>query len=229
VSDAEENRANYCKALSGKTLLSAMYGTYSVTLTDLKSILKVYKSTEKPAQDEDFQEVRRRKLHNTSEAAPTSKKAVPTATSDPVTTPSKEITTRNFFAPLRAANMDTDSAGSEDSTSAATAPGKTGRPPPIILTSAVNLIQLQKKLKDVVSEDFEFRNTKNGTRVITRGMADFQSVKSYFENNSLSYFSYFPKHEKPIKAVIRHLPLNTPAEDISDGLVSLGYDVINVK
>jgi hypothetical protein len=26
VSGAEENRANYCKALSGKTLLSAMYG-----------------------------------------------------------------------------------------------------------------------------------------------------------------------------------------------------------
>jgi hypothetical protein len=76
VSDAEENRANYCKALSGKTLLSAMYGTYSVTLTGLKSILQVYKSTEKstekPAQDEDFQEVRRRKRHNTTEAAPTS-------------------------------------------------------------------------------------------------------------------------------------------------------------
>jgi membrane protein required for colicin V production len=38
--------------------------------------------------------------------------------------------------------------------------------------------------------------------------------------------SYFPKHEKPIKAVIRHLPSNTPALDISDGLVSLGFDVI---
>jgi hypothetical protein len=145
VSDAEENRANYCTALSGKTLLRAMYGTYSVTLTELKSILKVYKSTEKPTQDEDFQEVRRRKRHNTSEAAPTSKKAVPTATSDPATTPPKQITTRNFFAPLHAANMDTDTAGSEASTSTATAPRKTGRPPPIILTSAVNFIQLQKK------------------------------------------------------------------------------------
>jgi hypothetical protein len=29
--------------------------------------------------------------------------------------------------------------------------------------------------------------------------------------------------------VIRHLPLNTPAEDISDGLVSLGFDVVSVK
>jgi hypothetical protein len=32
-----------------------------------------------------------------------------------------------------------------------------------------------------------------------------------------------------MKAVIRHLPHNTPAEDISDGLVSLGFDVITVK
>jgi hypothetical protein len=32
VSSAEENRANYCKALSGKTLLRAMYGTYTAAL-----------------------------------------------------------------------------------------------------------------------------------------------------------------------------------------------------
>jgi hypothetical protein len=29
--------------------------------------------------------------------------------------------------------------------------------------------------------------------------------------------------------LIRHLPHNTPAEDISDGLVSLGFDVVSVK
>jgi hypothetical protein len=81
----------------------------------------------------------------------------------------------------------------------------------------------------VVSEDFEFRSTRNGTRVITRGMADFQSIKSYFDNHSLQYYTFFPKSEEPIKAVIRHLPYTTPAEDISDGLVSLGFDVVSVK
>jgi hypothetical protein len=120
-----------------------------------------------------------------------------TAASEPVTTPPKEITTRNFFATLRAANMDTDSADSEDSTSAATAPGKTGRPPPIILTSAVNLIQLQKQLKGVVSEDFEFRNTRNGTRVITRGMADFKFVKSYFETTTCPTYPFSRNMKNP--------------------------------
>jgi hypothetical protein len=32
-----------------------------------------------------------------------------------------------------------------------------------------------------------------------------------------------------MKTVISHLPHSTPAEDISDGLVSLGFDVISVK
>jgi hypothetical protein len=51
---------------------------------------------------------------------------------------------------------------------------------------------------------------------------DYQSVKARFETN-------YPKSEKPIKTVIRHLPVNTPAEDIAEGLVDLGFDVISVK
>jgi hypothetical protein len=89
--------------------------------------------------------------------------------------------------------MDMDSANTEASTREATAPAKIGRPPPIVLTFAVNLIQLQKQLKGVVSENIEFRSTRNGTRVITRSMADFQSVKSHFNSQNLSYYSFFPK------------------------------------
>jgi hypothetical protein len=60
-------------------------------------------------------------------------------------------------------------------------------------------------------------------------MVDFQRVKSHFDANNLSYYPFYPKSEKPMKAVIRHWPPNTPAEDISDGLESLGFDVIRVK
>jgi hypothetical protein len=60
-------------------------------------------------------------------------------------------------------------------------------------------------------------------------MAHFQSVKSHFDAHNLSYYSFYPKSEKPMKAVICHLPSNTPAEDISDELLSLGFDVISVK
>jgi hypothetical protein len=45
----------------------------------------------------------------------------------------------------------------------------------------------------------------------------------------MSYYSFYPKSKKPMKVVIHHLPQNIPAEDISDGLVSLEFDVISVK
>jgi hypothetical protein len=60
-------------------------------------------------------------------------------------------------------------------------------------------------------------------------MVDYLAVKSFFNQHSPSYFTFFPKSEKPIKAVLRHLPSNTPAQDISEGLVDLGFDVISVK
>jgi hypothetical protein len=50
-----------------------------------------------------------------------------------------------------------------------------GRPPPIILTANTNLIQLQRQMKNVAKGDFEFRNTKSGTR-----RTDFEAVKSFF-------------------------------------------------
>jgi hypothetical protein len=60
-------------------------------------------------------------------------------------------------------------------------------------------------------------------------MVDYQSVKAHFETNNLSYYTFYPKSQKLIKAVICHLHQNTPAEDIRNGLVDLDFDVISVK
>jgi hypothetical protein len=90
-------------------------------------------------------------------------------------------------------------------------------------------MQLQRNFKGIVMGNFEFRNTRSGTRIVTREIADFSAIRKHLENNNLSYFTFFPKSEKPIKAVIHHLPMNTPAQDISDGLVDLGFDIISVK
>jgi hypothetical protein len=45
-------------------------------------------------------------------------------------------------------------------------------------------------------------------------------MKSYLEKNNLQYFTISPNSENPIKAVIRHLSPDTPAEDISNILES---------
>jgi hypothetical protein len=65
--------------------------------------------------------------------------------------------------------------------------------------------------------------------MITKDMADFQAVKLHFESNSLSFYFFLPNSEKPIKSVIRHLPINTPAEDIAEGLVDLSFEVVSVR
>jgi hypothetical protein len=77
--------------------------------------------------------------------------------------------------------------------------------------------------------NFQLHNTRNGTTVVTKEMADISSIRSQFENNNSPYFTFYPKSQKPIKAVIQQLAVSAPAEDISDGLVSLGFDVTSVK
>jgi hypothetical protein len=106
VSTVEENRASYCEALSGKPLYSALYGSCTVALQELKGLLKASvqaqcsvatKSTEPSRQQEDgFTEVRRRKRQNSQETGDTNKKA---ATLPAAAESEKGITTRNFFAP----------------------------------------------------------------------------------------------------------------------------------
>jgi hypothetical protein len=88
---------------------------------------------------------------------------------------------------------------------------------------------LQKHIKGIVKGNFEFRNTKNGTRALTKGMADFSAIKSFSLSKKISSYSFFPKSHKSIKAVIRHLPSNTHAEEIYEALLELGFDAISVK
>jgi hypothetical protein len=40
VNAMEENGASYCKCLHGKPLFSALYGTYTINLDELKDVLK---------------------------------------------------------------------------------------------------------------------------------------------------------------------------------------------
>jgi hypothetical protein len=60
-------------------------------------------------------------------------------------------------------------------------------------------------------------------------MLDFSAIRSHFETNNLPYFTFYPTSQEPKRTMIRHLPVSTPAKDISDGLVNLAFDVISVK
>jgi hypothetical protein len=119
---------------------------------------------------------------------------VQTEISTSLNIPRKKVVIRNIFTPLKAANMDSDASGTEATSNEDAVAGKS-RPPPIILTSTIKLIQLQKQLKIVVEENFEFRSTRNRIRVIAGSMEDFKSFKSHFDPKNLSYYSFYPKSE----------------------------------
>jgi hypothetical protein len=85
VNAAEGNGASYFKALHGKPHFSDLWGTYTITLHELKAMLKASSlgdQTNSPnatgqqtTQEHGFQEVRRRKRRATDEPDRTSKRA----------------------------------------------------------------------------------------------------------------------------------------------------------
>jgi hypothetical protein len=229
ITRAEAERVVLCKHLDGKSLFTAMLRPYAALHRELRdSIL--------PAQQkltEGFREQRRRERNPPDKQAKKSKTNVQTPGSkDSKQQPQGEVTTKNFFAPLRRTEMENESTlteGTSDEQSREPSSSKAGRPPPIMLTSAVKQIQLQRNVRNIVKGDFEFRNTRNGTRIITKELEDSSAIRKYLEGKNLSYFAFFHKSEKTIKAVIRHLPLNTPAQHISDGLMDVRFYIISVK
>jgi hypothetical protein len=60
--------------------------------------------------------------------------------------------------------------------------------PPIILTSTTNLLRLQKQIKGII------KGISNGTRVLTKEMADFSAIKTFFLSKKLSFYSFFPSY-----------------------------------
>jgi hypothetical protein len=80
-----------------------------------------------------------------------------------------------------------------------------------------------------VKGNIEFRTSRNGTRVVTGETADFSAIKAYFTSENPSFYTFFPKSQKPVKDSIRHLPSVTLDEHISEALTELGYDVVSVK
>jgi hypothetical protein len=169
-----------------------------------------------------------RKRYISNDTSQTAKKStISVPKSAPVKLPTKAIITHNFFSPLKTNNMDTETPGAENALPEQEAPRKSGRPQTIVMTSTTNLIPLESDLKNTSEESSSSEKQKWNS--YHKKMADYSAMKSYLEKNNLQYFIFSPNSEKPIKAIIHHLPPDTPAEDISNSLENLSLKVINVR
>jgi hypothetical protein len=104
--------------------------------------------------------MKRRERHgsnNTSQIAKKQTKPVPGPAA--LKLPPKAVLTRNFFTPLGTTDMDTETTEAENTLPEHEAPNKSGRPPPIVMTSTTNLIRLQTDLKYHVKGEYDPRNT----------------------------------------------------------------------
>jgi hypothetical protein len=108
-----------------------------------------------------------------------------------------EVSTKNFFVPLRTSEMDVERTlveGISDKPNSELqqpSSSKAGRPPPIVLISATNLMKLQRQIRDIVTVYFKYRNTSSGTRIVTKEMADFSAIRKHLDKK-LYYFTLFP-------------------------------------
>jgi hypothetical protein len=148
--NAKNDKAALRGVLRGKRLFSALCGIYSVALCEFKQVLQASaKQTRSTEEQKDrlpeFTEQKRRKRRNSSDQDSKKKAAM-----SPAPHLKAQVPTRNFFSPLR---METgnDVATREPADQAEEqgqeTTSKAGRPPPIVLTSTVNLMSLQKELK----------------------------------------------------------------------------------
>jgi uncharacterized protein with von Willebrand factor type A (vWA) domain len=126
VAKSEAERVVLCKHLDGKALFTAMLRLYAALHREMRdTILPVqHKSTE------EFREQRRRKRNPSDEQAKKSKTATPMPVAKP--RPEVEVSTKNFFASLRTAEMEIEQTNVEDSSNEPQQPAvkKAGRPPP---------------------------------------------------------------------------------------------------
>jgi hypothetical protein len=100
------------------------------------------------------------------------------------------VVTKNAFAPLRAVPMQGAEVCGETPSSDNNL--DKGRPPPIVVTSEVNLPSLQKDLKAVVTREF-FLNTVSATRITTKSMADYKAMQNLLSQKGLHSSLSTPK------------------------------------
>jgi hypothetical protein len=134
---------------------------YAATHREMDCLLDI--TEDDPTEgSEEFHEQNRYKRNPSGRQAKRSKKTVTTATgpTDSRIQSQGEIPPRNFFALLRATEMEFEHSIVEESThkpdgAPQQASSKSGRLPPIMLTSTTNLMQLQRQIKDFVTGSSE--------------------------------------------------------------------------
>lgn len=132
----------------------------------------------------------------------------------------------NYFQPLQTLNdqddMDADNAPIEEAVKVA----KSKVPPITVIKSSTE--QLQKLLESAKVDKYSIRKISIGHKIFCNDENEFDVFTSTLKRNSIEFFSFTPKNNRPFKAVLSGLDLMN-ANIVKGDLIKLGLQVLDVK
>ncbi|GFT78221.1 nucleic-acid-binding protein from transposon X-element [Trichonephila clavipes] len=98
-------------------------------------------------------------------------------------------------------------------------------PPPITIDNVKQSHQLLKKLQDITKQKKRGKITGKGLGVYPETPEAYHTIRRYVDAEKLESFTYQLDEEKDLKAVIRGMRSDTPAQEIIDNLRTYGITV----
>ncbi|GFX14790.1 uncharacterized protein TNCV_1485331 [Trichonephila clavipes] len=152
---------------------------------------------------------------------------LPKKTARPVSPlPSEPVTVNNSFSDLESEN-DKDQVAPEENNE--TAPPKPKHPSPIYLKIKKNI---RDQLKSIYQKFLDITNKSSGEfiKLITNDIEEYHALTNFLEEDKdFEFFSLKPKPIKPIKIVIKGLPIFTKTHEIQSDLEEEGFTIENVS
>jgi hypothetical protein len=124
--------------------------------------------------------------------------------------------------------VDTPEANASQSASELHTQGKPNKPPPFFIYGVTNTHTFVKTLTVNLKEKPDVKHNKERIRIQALCNADFDKMKAYCEQTGTQYATGIIKSERPIKVVIRKLPIDMNIEELTDELTQLGHKPINI-
>ncbi|GFT37549.1 uncharacterized protein TNCV_5090131 [Trichonephila clavipes] len=140
--------------------------------------------------------------------------------------PSEPVTVNNSFSDLESEN-DKDQVAPEENNE--TAPQKPKPPPPIHLKIKKNI---RDQLKSIYQKFPDITNKSSGEfiKLITNDIEEYHALANFLEEDKdFEFFSLKPKPIKPIKIVIKGLPIFTKTHEIQSDLEEEGFTIENAS
>lgn len=102
-------------------------------------------------------------------------------------------------------------------------------PPVVIYSNIDNHSQTMMDLRKELLEDFSLSCKNNRTIIYTKNMVDYKKVCDKISAAMVSYHTYTPESEKPIRSILKGLASNITEDEVKADLMEKNLRITEVK